>query len=71
MRRKNISMIEHEIKKISQAAEMIKGRVPEAVDILMILGTGLGGFVDQVEFDHALNYKDIPSFPVSLSLIHI
>ena len=32
-------MIEHEIKKIIQAAEMIKAQVPEAVDVLMILGT--------------------------------
>ena len=63
-------MIEHEIKKIIQAAEMIKGQVPEAVDVLMILGTGLDSFVNQVEFDHALSYKDIPSFPVSTAPSH-
>ena len=63
-------MIEHEIKKINEAAEMIKGQAPEPVDVFMILGTGLGGFVDQVNFDYAINYKDIPSFPVSTAPSH-
>ena len=58
-------MIDHEIKKISQATQMIKGQVSENVDVLMILGTGLGGVVDQLDYDHALKYKDIPGFPVS------
>ena len=43
-------MIEHEIKKIIQASEMIKGQVPEAVDVLIILGTGLDSFVDHAIF---------------------
>ena len=63
-------MIDHEIEKISQAAQMIKGQVSENVDVLMILGTGLGGVVDQLDYDHALKYKDIPGFPVSTVRSH-
>ena len=30
-----------------------------------MLGTGLGDFADRIETRHALDYKDIPGFPVS------
>ena len=31
----------------------------------IILGTGLGRLVNEIEIDHVLEYKDIPDFPVS------
>ena len=31
----------------------------------LILGTGLGQLVNEIEIDHSLEYKDIPGFPVS------
>ena len=31
----------------------------------VILGTGLGKLVDEIEIDHVLEYRDIPDFPVS------
>jgi purine-nucleoside phosphorylase len=31
----------------------------------IILGTGLGRLVNEIEIDHTLEYKDIPDFPVS------
>lgn len=31
----------------------------------IILGTGLGKLVNEIEIDHTLEYKDIPDFPVS------
>jgi len=31
----------------------------------VILGTGLGRLVNEIEIDHILEYKDIPDFPVS------
>ena len=51
-------MIEHEIKKIIQAAEMIKGQIPELVEVMMILGTGLGGFVNffYLVFNHGYGF---------------
>ena len=34
-------------------------------EVGIILGTGLGGFVDSIEVEHRLEYKDIPNMPVS------
>ena len=31
----------------------------------IILGTGLGGLVNEIEIEHILHYGDIPNFPVS------
>ena len=31
----------------------------------IILGTGLGGFADKIDTAFAIEYKDIPGFPVS------
>ena len=49
---------------------MIQEHIPDPVEVLMILGTGLGGIVNQMDLDHALNYKDIPGFPVSTAPSH-
>ena len=34
-------------------------------EVGIILGTGLGGFVDSIEVEYRLEYKDIPNMPVS------
>ncbi|MEG0499352.1 MAG: purine-nucleoside phosphorylase, partial [Alistipes sp.] len=31
----------------------------------IILGSGLGDFADTIEVKYAIDYKDIPEFPVS------
>ena len=34
-------------------------------EVGIILGTGLGGFVDSIDVEYCLEYKDIPNMPVS------
>lgn len=34
-------------------------------EIGIILGSGLGGLIDEIEVDRTVSYKDIPHFPVS------
>ena len=34
-------------------------------EVGIILGTGLGGFVDSIDVEYRLDYKDIPNMPVS------
>ncbi|MGB1752168.1 MAG: purine-nucleoside phosphorylase [Paracoccaceae bacterium] len=68
--REAVAMMQDELEKIAQAKKMIQEHIPDPVEVLMILGTGLGGIVDQMDLDHALNYKDIPGFPVSTAPSH-
>ncbi|MEK9757912.1 MAG: hypothetical protein VW387_06630, partial [Paracoccaceae bacterium] len=68
--REAVAMMQDELEKIAQAKKMIQEHIPDPVEVLMILGTGLGGIVDQMDLDHALKYKDIPGFPVSTAPSH-
>lgn len=40
-------------------------------ELLIVLGTGLGGLVEMVKIDHVINYQDIPNFPVSTVESHL
>lgn len=53
------------LERIKQTASFIQSKVDFTPEIGIILGTGLGGLVDSIEIVAALNYKDIPDFPVS------
>lgn len=51
--------------RFQEAVEFIKARFPAAVDLGMILGSGLGILSDAVEEKVVIDYKDIPNFPLS------
>lgn len=53
------------LKKIIETTDYIHDRVPFKPEIGIVLGTGLGGLVKEIEIAHTLEYKDIPNFPVS------
>ena len=61
--------------KIEDAVAEIKKQWDKTPHAGVILGTGLGSLVQEIEVDVAIDYGDIPHFPkstaVSLSLIHI
>ena len=50
---------------IQQTADFLKKKFNEAPDIGIILGTGLGGLVEEIEINHSISYEDIPNFPTS------
>lgn len=51
---------------IKKTADFIKARTGDfAPEVGVILGTGLGGFADQIDAKYTIEYKDIPGFPVS------
>ncbi len=52
-------------KKIVETTEFIHDAVPFKPEIGVILGTGLGGLVNEIDVKYELNYSDIPNFPVS------
>lgn len=53
------------LEKINQTVTYIRSKVTIEPEVGIILGTGLGGLVREIENQQALEYKDIPNFPVS------
>jgi len=53
------------LEKINQTAEFIKSKIDSVPQIGIVLGTGLGGLVNEIEVKHTLPYDEIPNFPVS------
>lgn len=56
--------------KIEAAAEKIRGAFPTPPHAGIILGTGLGGLVEQIEVTATLDYEEIPNFPKSTATSH-
>ena len=50
---------------IKESVNFIKDKTNFQAEIGIILGTGLGGLVSEIEIMHSIPYKDIPHFPLS------
>ena len=50
---------------IKNTANFIKEKTNFSPEIGIILGTGLGGLVNEIETEHVIPYEEIPDFPVS------
>lgn len=53
------------LEKIREAKEYIQKIDNSKIDVALVLGTGLGGIVSDIENKKVINYKEIPNFPVS------
>ena len=53
------------LEKINQSAQFIQEKTNSTPEVGIILGTGLGGLVREIEITHILEYQNIPNFPVS------
>jgi len=53
------------LEKIKATADHINGLIKQKPAVGIILGTGLGGLVNEIEVDVRIPYGDIPNFPVS------
>ena len=58
------------IQKIEAAVQYIQGRYSLRPEIGIILGTGLGQLVHEIEIEAEINYQDIPYFPISTVETH-
>ncbi len=50
---------------VEKAAAAIRSRCADAPAVALILGSGLGGYADRFDRPTAVDYADIPGFPVS------
>jgi purine-nucleoside phosphorylase len=56
--------------KIQDAKAKIQSEFSAVPRVGIILGTGLGGLVDEIEIEVAIDYADIPHFPTSTATSH-
>jgi purine-nucleoside phosphorylase len=50
---------------IKESAIFLKEKTNYSPKVGIILGTGLGGLVAEIEIEHSISYEDIPHFPIS------
>ncbi len=50
---------------VAGALETVRATTDSAPDVAVILGTGLGGLVEEIEVSAEIAYGDIPGFPLS------
>jgi purine-nucleoside phosphorylase len=55
----------HSRARIERAASVVRARFDRAPDAAIILGTGLGALAREIEVEVAIDYADIPGFPLS------
>ncbi len=53
------------LSKINETADFILKKSKTKANIGIILGTGLGGLVEEIDINSTLDYNEIPNFPVS------
>jgi len=56
--------------KIAEAAQAIRDQWNKTPHVGIILGTGLGSLVEEIEVEATLDYADIPHFPQSTAVSH-
>ncbi len=58
------------LKKIQQTVNYLKSRGIVSPEIGIVLGTGLGKLINEVEIIEIIDYKDIPNFPLATVEFH-
>jgi purine-nucleoside phosphorylase len=53
------------LQKLKETIEYLDARIKSRPEIGIILGTGLGGLVKEIDIQHTFPYEFIPNFPVS------
>ena len=53
------------LERIKSTVSFIQNKTKFFPEVGIILGTGLGGLVEDIKIEHTLDYEDIPDFPVS------
>ncbi|MEK6553454.1 MAG: purine-nucleoside phosphorylase, partial [Bacteroidota bacterium] len=53
------------IEMINETLEVIRKKTDKNYEVGIILGTGLGGLVNDITVEHEIDYSDLPHFPLS------
>lgn len=55
----------HTLERVEEAAALVRERITQRPDVAIILGTGLGRLGAEIDTSVAIEYADIPYFPLS------
>jgi len=55
----------HHIRQVEEAVAFLQEQMPFQPDVILALGTGLGGLAERIEIAFEIPYEDIPHFPES------
>ena len=55
----------HRLETVNAAADVVRARFSAVPDVAIVLGTGLGGLAREIDVAAAVDYVDIPGFPLS------
>ena len=53
------------LEKIRETAQYLESRISVKPEVAIVLGSGLGGLVKNIEIEQEIPYREIPNFPVS------
>lgn len=53
------------MKQLKETAKFLKKQYKETPQVGIVLGSGLGNFINEIEVEKEVAYEDIPNFPVS------
>ena len=62
--------VKYKYEDYKKSADFIKEKLPEITDTAVILGSGLGGYADNLVNPIVIKYEDIPNFPKSTVANH-
>lgn len=52
-------------KRLTDCLDFVKSKTTFVPETALVLGSGLGGFAEEIEAEAVINYRDIPGFPAS------
>lgn len=58
------------LEKINEAVDFLRKYNPAQAKVAVVLGSGLGNFVHEIQVEHEVPYASIPHFPVSTVVGH-
>lgn len=60
-----MNKLKNMLEQIKKTADFINKKINSTIDVGIILGSGLGGLVNEIEIEVTIPYNEIPDFPVS------
>jgi purine-nucleoside phosphorylase len=58
-------MAKKAMKQLNEAVKFLKKKYRHTPAVGIVLGSGLGNFIEEIEIEKEIDYSDIPNFPVS------